>query len=322
MHKRTKRLGFLAAFSAAIVTGGGFTIQAAAAVTNHDVRSSDFIGGLSDTRSAGHYDFLKEGLHVYTDDNTGNAKVAEYFAPSSTAIPTSGSYNWYGTDASPGSQIVFDTNSDRSDAGSYNVLVGEQVYTTGSTSIDGDGQNLTDWWYTGGSAKAATNGITCPSMTGGSGSDCHGTLQQWHDADGMSNAEVYAYGFSLGSGVKGDGVLQSQTYGDDKYVFTDEAAASPCPPAPTTQNTTATETTSVSGRNVTVQFGSPALGANKKEGTKVEWWVTIDSSSTRVFYDKMGLGEKATYIYTAPAGKHVVHIYKDGHQVHTETINK
>ena len=31
-------------------------------------------------------------------------------------------------------------------------------------------------------------------------------------------------GFSLGSGVKGDGVLRSQSYGGDEYIFTDEEA--------------------------------------------------------------------------------------------------
>lgn len=315
MNTRTRLAALAAGLALAVTTIGG----AAAAATQHDVRQGDFIAGLSDTRSAGHYAFLKEGLHVYTDDNSGNAKAAEYFAPSSTAIPTSGSYDWYGTDASPGSQIVFDTDGDRSNAGSFNVLVGEQVYTTGSVSTDGDGQNLTDWWYTGGSAKATTNGITCPSTSGGSGSDCHGTLQQWHDAAGLSNAQVYALGFSLGSGVKGDGVLRSQTYGNDQYVFTDEAAPNP----PTTQNVTGNFTTSTSGRRIDVDFTSAALGANKVQGSKVDWAVSIDSSSTRFFYDSMGAGEHALYRYSAPAGaKHVVHIYKNGTQVKTVTINK
>ena len=43
----------------------------------------------------------------------------------------------------------------------------------------------------------------------------------------MPNAKVLAYGFSLGSGVKGDGVLRSQTFGGEEYIFTDEAETAP-----------------------------------------------------------------------------------------------
>ena len=45
-----------------------------------------------------------------------------------------------------------------------------------------------------------------PSHTGGSGSANHGTLDQWRDA--FPDAQVKAFGFSLGSGVKGDGVTE------------------------------------------------------------------------------------------------------------------
>ena len=43
------------------------------------VPPADLITSLSDVRSAGHYDFLAEGIHVKTDDTTSNAKVALYF---------------------------------------------------------------------------------------------------------------------------------------------------------------------------------------------------------------------------------------------------
>ena len=309
-----KRIPLLAAALALV----GTTLGASTAVgaTQHDVRESDFIAGISDTRSAGHVDFLKEGLHVYTDDNSSNAKAAEYFAPPNDEIPTSGSYDWYGTDNQPGSQIVFDTNSDRSDAGSFNVLVGEQVYTPGA----GDGDNLTDWWYPGGTTRAAERGITCPSTTGGSGSDCHGTLQQWHD--GVPTAEVYAYGFSLGSGLKGDGVLRSLTYGNDEYVFTDADAPVTCPPAPTTEDVSASSTLTKSGRVVTADFVSQPLGANAKQGAKVTWSVRIDSKTAAPdFFDQMGAGEHAYYKYRAPAGKHTVYVTKNGSVVREITVN-
>lgn len=311
MKRTTKRIGIVGATIALIAGVGASTAQA---LTQHDVRQSDFIAGLGDERSAGHHDFLKEGLHVYTDDSSSNAKSAEYYAPASSEIPTSGSYDWYGTEPGASSQIVFDTDADRTNAGSFNVLVGEQVYTSGA----GDGDPLTDWWYTGGSTKAATNGITCPSTSGGSGSDCHGSLQQWHDANGMSNAEVYAYGYSLGSGVKGDGVLRSQTYGDDQYVFTDEAAATPTP----TKNTSASHSTDRSGRTLTVDFASTSA-PNSLQGTRVIWSVRTDSKTNAVvFYDSMGNGEHAVYRYRAPAGKHTVYIFKNGDLVNTKVINK
>ena len=129
------------------------------------VRPADLVTSLSDVRSAGHYDFLAEGIHVKTDDTSSNAKVALYF-PLTGAFPTTGSIEWYGTGTSnqPGAQIVFDKDQTTGNNNDSNTLVGEQFYSTNPA-----GQPLTDWWYTGGTAKALTNGITCPSTTGGSG---------------------------------------------------------------------------------------------------------------------------------------------------------
>ena len=79
---------------------------------------------------------------------------------------------------------MFDKDQTTGNSNDDNILVGEQVYSTNPA-----GQPLTDWWYTGGTAKAATRGITCPSTTGGSGSDCHGTLAQW--AAALTTAKVY-----------------------------------------------------------------------------------------------------------------------------------
>jgi hypothetical protein len=305
------------AVSAALAATGLGASAAFGVTTQHDVRQSDFNAtdssapGLNDTRSAGHYGFLKEGLHVYTDDATSNAKAAEYYAaPAGSGLPTSGSYAWYGTEPGASDQIVFDADNTSGNGNDYNVLVGEQVYTSGA----GDGDNLTDWWLTGGSSATA-HGV-CPSSAGGSGSDCHGSLADWKAA--LPNAKVGYYGFSLGSGIKGDGVLRAQTYGDDKYVFTDEAASTP----PTTQNVTGYQTASKSGRTVRVDFHSNPLGANTTQGNKIRWAVTIDNSATQMFSDEMGAGENATYRYTAPAGQHVVHIFRDGHQVSSVTVQK
>ncbi|MEO8776462.1 MAG: hypothetical protein ABI468_09130, partial [Candidatus Nanopelagicales bacterium] len=169
------------------------------------IRQSDFIPALSDTRTSGHLQFIKDGLHLWTDDNTGQAKVAEYFKVSGSLADMVGSTVpvWWGTTNAPGSQIVFDADGTGL-ANKYNILVGEAVY----------GGN--DWWLTGGSSALAKS--KCPETGGGFGSDCHGTLEQW--AAALPHAKVYAGGFSLGSGVLGDGLLYSMTFGTTEYHFT------------------------------------------------------------------------------------------------------
>ena len=65
---------------------------AAHAATTHTVtvRPGGFdTNGLADTRSAGHVEFLKEGLHVYTDDASSNAKAAEYVDVPAQPLPDS-----------------------------------------------------------------------------------------------------------------------------------------------------------------------------------------------------------------------------------------
>ena len=130
--------------------------------------------------------------------------MAEYFALTGPLADMVGSTPpvWAGTDPAPGSQIVFDADS-TTDGNDYNILVGESVY------------GGSDWWLTGGSSGAAK--AVCPETGGGFGSACHGTLAQW--ADALPDAAVYAGGFSLGSGVLGDGVITSLTFGATEYRF-------------------------------------------------------------------------------------------------------
>ena len=49
------------------------------------------------------------------------------------------------------------------------------------------------------------------------GPEWFGTLAQWEAA--FASERVYAYGFSLGSGVLGDGVINSMTFGGTTYTF-------------------------------------------------------------------------------------------------------
>ena len=56
-----------------------------------------------------------------------------------------------------------------------------------------------------------------PVTGGGSGSPWHGTLDQWRAA--FPDANVVAFGFSLGSGVQGDGVINAINFAGDRYTF-------------------------------------------------------------------------------------------------------
>ncbi len=279
---------------------------AAHAVTVKQVRKSDFIATLSDTRATGHYDFLSEGIHVWTEGSTGTDKVAEYF-PLTGQVPSSASYQWFGTTAQPGAQIVFDKDQTSGNGNDYNVLVGEQVYSTNAA-----GQPLTDWWYTGGQAKALTNGITCPSTTGGSGSDCHGTLAQW--ATALTTERVYAGGFSLGSGVKGDGVLRSLTYGDTEYVFTDT-------PAVVAKDVTGNVVAKAKKLKAKLRFVSDSLPAGTTQGKALAWKVVVDGTLAASFDQGAGQTSHLQYAFKKDTGTHKVKVFKNGARVTTLKVN-
>jgi hypothetical protein len=194
---------------------------------NAGVTVTDFPAGwdVSDTRSAGHYNLLTDGLHVWTDDASSQAKVAGYF-PTDFALADAGtqsiadsiSYDAT-TGITPGLQLVLDADGDGTADG---ILVGEAVYGN-------------DWW---------SNAISGPEHGGGYGSTDHGTLQQWLAE--YPNAKVLAIGFSLGSGVHASGVLHSITLGCTTYTF-----AAQKPPQPesivTTKTTPSTQCTPQGG---------------------------------------------------------------------------
>lgn len=193
--------------AAAVVAG---LMLAATAPTAHaadpvEIHQGDFIGLLGDTRSAGHYDFTAEGIHLWTDNATSQAKVAEYFALTGSLTDMVGSTPpaWTGTSPAPGSQIVFDADGTTGNGNDGNILVGESVY------------GGSDWWLSNNSSPDAKS--AAPLTTGGSGSGWHGTLADW--AAALPDARVYAGGFSLGSGVLGDGVLTGLRFGSTDYTF-------------------------------------------------------------------------------------------------------
>ena len=181
----------------------GFGTQSAFAASATIKVPSGFDKSLSDTRATGHYEVQGTGLHIYTTDATRDAKVAEYVATTnSLASVGEPKLNFTNTSSGgiPGFQLVVDFNNDGS---AYGILVGEP------------GAYGNDWWLSNGSAQSVKD--RAPLHTGGSGSANHGTLAQWRAA--FPAATVRAFGFSLGSGVKGDGVLNSIDFAGTTYTF-------------------------------------------------------------------------------------------------------
>jgi len=181
---------------------------AAQAATGTIVVPDDFNPAYSDTRANGHYEVQGTGLRVYTDAVPGTNKVAEYVDTSTPLAgigePALNLTNNSGT-IPPGFQLVVDFDGDGTDDG---ILVGEPTFYGN------------DWWASNGSKQFVKDGA--PSHEGGSGSDNHGTLDQWRTA--FPNAVVKAFGFSLGSGVVGDWVINSIEFNGTTYTFAEPVA--------------------------------------------------------------------------------------------------
>ncbi|WP_141437055.1 hypothetical protein [Blastococcus aggregatus] len=198
MRRRMGMVGAMA-LGLGLLTGG--PAHAADAGTIHV--PEDFVPALSDTRATGHYELVGTGLRLWTENATSTDKVAEYVA-TSTPLAEVGEPTLEYTNTSgggvPGFQLVIDFDGDGSNDG---ILVGEPgVYGA-------------DWWLNTAAKTFVKDGA--PVTGGGSGSAWHGTLAQWSTA--FSEADVTAFGFSLGSGVKGDGVLTAITFAGTRYTF-------------------------------------------------------------------------------------------------------
>lgn len=170
--------------------------------------------GLDDTRSAGHNAITGDGIHVYTDDATSNAKATGYLPVNyplsgngSQTIAQSMEWTQNSGTVAPGLQLVVDFNND----GVYDgILVGESVY----------GNN---WWLTNGSQSFVKD--AAPHTGGGNGSNWFGTINDWLTA--FPAAQVKYVGYSLGSGVHADGLIKSMTFGCTQYRFDGVAPATP-----------------------------------------------------------------------------------------------
>ena len=272
------------------------TVRAATTVT---IRPSDLITAMSDTRTAGHVTFRTDGIHVKTDDTTGQAKAAEYFALTGP-IPTSASLDWIGTDARPGQQIAFDVDGIGGNGNDWNILVGEPVY----------GAN---WWLTNSSSKLAKDADPSGANDGGNGSTYFGTLAEW--AAALPDARVYAGGFSLGSGVKGDGVIDQMTYDGTTYRFTSTPAD-----VKTIANVDGTATTTLRTHGVRIDLRSEAQPAHTVLGAKLDWKVKVDRHVKARITQGFGDHDVVRQHFTTGSGRHVVKVIKNGVMVQRTVV--
>ncbi|MFF2273187.1 hypothetical protein ACFVTX_12975 [Agromyces sp. NPDC058136] len=160
---------------------------------------------LSQTRATGHNEIVANGLRIWTEGATSTDKAAGYF---DTKFPLSGVGATSIADAldytatvgiEPGLQLVIDADGDGTNDG---ILVGEAVY----------GEN---WWLSNSAADVVKAGA--PNTGGGYGSEWFGTAAEWVEA--FPDAIVESIGYSLGSGVHGDGVITKISLGCVEYTF-------------------------------------------------------------------------------------------------------
>ncbi|HET7068551.1 MAG TPA: hypothetical protein VFI21_13200 [Nocardioides sp.] len=124
--------------------------------------------------------------------------------------------------------------------------------------------------------------ITESHCTGGSGSAWHGTLVQWQA--GLPGAQMQAAGFSLGSGVLGDGVIRDIAIDNTDYVFASEPAIT----VPVTGSVSANEVVRRHATILNLTFETDPLGVNEAQGKKLTFKVTDNGTVDRTFETNMG----------------------------------
>jgi len=282
----TKKTAIAAAAVGAVAVMG-LAAPSQAADAEHVVRAGDM--DLSQTRATGHVDFLEHGLHVWTEGATSTDKAAGYFAIG-TEFPTSGSLTWYGTSPAPGAQLMFDADNITGNGNDYNILVGESVY--------GD-----NWWLTSGSSADAKTADPSGAENGGNGSEWFGTLEEWKAA--LPDATPIAGGFSLGSGIKGDGVITEIAYGDDVYTFTSEEEAVPA-------DVTGSHTLEKDNRSVEVVMKSDDRPAGATLGERLVWVIKVDGKRELRNVQQFDDRDIWSRDFRPRSGRHLVEVYMNG----------
>jgi hypothetical protein len=162
---------------------------------------SGFDEQLQDVGGQGGYELLGDGLHIWTKDASTD-KVAEY-VDTNTPLAEVGNPRLDYTDTDedltdPGFQLVVDLDHDGHPDG---ILVGEP------------GAYGTHWWL-----PRAWTDVDLSTAPGAADGYAHsGPLEDWDAA--FPSADVVAFGFSLGSGVLGDGTLHAINFAGTHYTF-------------------------------------------------------------------------------------------------------
>lgn len=154
----------------------------------------------SSTDRSASWDLAEDGLAVSTLA-TGHRKVAGY---TGLTFPLShyGTFDidWTGTTPPPGGQMLVDLDGDGTPTG---YLVIEDAYNG-------------EWWLSANRGGDVDPAALPVSAVGGGGVDWT-TPQAWLNA--FPDAVVQAIGFSLGSGVTGEGTIHSITVGCTVFTF-------------------------------------------------------------------------------------------------------
>lgn len=210
-----------------------------------------------DTRTQGRNTFRPTGgVRIFTLDNSSQAKATGYFAVGQ-ALGDVGEPTWdYRSDEGiePGKQLIVDLDGSLETTGDRGTLVGEPVY----------GKN---WWLTNGSSASWKAVDPSGAQDGGNGSIWFGTLNEWRLA--APDALVIEAGWSLGSGVKADGVLTTFRVGQTDFGFAGNRA-------PVAQNGTAS-TPKGKAVDVTPVFADPdtAVYTSPLGGTGIADTLTV-----------------------------------------------
>lgn len=189
---------------------------------------------LSETRTTGHNELVANGLHVWTEGNTSTDKAAGYY-PASFKLADLGAgfgLSATGSDPTPPSlQLTVDLDGNGTPEG--NLVAEPAAYGANTLWLSSNWTNI--------------DLSNAPTTVNGGGTGKGGTVSAWLAA--FPNAKVVAVGYSLGSGVKGDFVINQLTANCVNYTF-----AKPAPGAPANLNIVRNGTNVTSGSTVNSSF--------------------------------------------------------------------
>ncbi|QYH34758.1 cell wall-binding repeat-containing protein [Salinibacterium sp. M195] len=181
------------------------TTEACAVTTQGPIATNQISQGwtFADTRATGHNEFTAAGLRVWTQGATSTDKAAAYksvdIALKDVGVPQLHFGATTGT--LPSLQLVTDFDNNGTADG---ILVGEPAAYPGG-----------GYWVPNSAAAFVKD--AAPSHAGGHGSANHGTLDDWLVS--FPDARVLQIGYSLGSGVHADAIIESVEVGCVNYAF-------------------------------------------------------------------------------------------------------